>query len=232
LLRANEFSLSLQTQIIDFQRQAPQHRTYYQQQFLEAQLQAWVDCLPADESTEATLVVSQANAQRKAADLPLLPFDDEGVPKVHAIYVNVFYHWIQIVLNSPPRGEGMLEDTEWLASDNFLKAAEHANFLLSLLAGADYGAMPMWTVEAIFIAAQIHMLLARKLINFPADEIQRDLREKVDTAIKVIESMSERRSVTVVFALVIKLVMTRMAKLGNYFDDGEFWMFVPVFRGV
>jgi hypothetical protein len=141
---------------------------------------------------------------------------------VHAIYINIFYHWICIILHSPPRGEGMLEDTEWLASDNFLKSAEHASFLLSLLAGADVGAMPMWTAEAIIMAAQIHVLLARKLINFPADEIQRDLREKVDTAIKVLESMSDRRQVTVVLSLVLKLVMTRMAKLGNYFDDGRF----------
>lgn len=198
----------LLTQIIDYQRQAPEQRTVLQKGLIEAQLAAWRECLPPHETTEVALATIRAGNVQQG----WLP----SVPNAHTL---LFYHWIEVVLHSPVRGMNLLDDEEWLGSEDFLRAAEHANMIISLLEGMDSDVLPFWTVEAITISTMIHILLAKRLMGYQNEVIHRDLHNKVDTAIRVFEVLSERRPSTGVLAFVLKLVMTRIAHAGNYFAD-------------
>lgn len=208
-----------------------QHRTPSQKQYLEAQLTAWYDCMPVHEQTDY-LLTRAGSPNSKSPEV-----DPDAAPRVFPEHVMLFYHHLEVTLHSPPRGEAMLEDEEWLASDDFLRAAEHASLIISLLKIVDTAVMPLWIMEAVMLSTQMHILLARKLIGYQSDELHAELLQKIDTAIETFESIGNRRPSAVVFAIILKLVMTRIVRIGrDYFaddpppDDLDFELFSDAIR--
>jgi hypothetical protein len=127
-----------------------------------------------------------------------------------------------MILHTPPYTENLLENTAWQNSQDFLKAVEHASVCISLLQLIDDGVMAVWIVDAAMLAVQLHIILVFKLIALQADEFQRDVQQKIDAAIIVLDRVGEVRPVPKMLSFGLKLAMTRIARIGTYFDDGEF----------
>lgn len=133
----------------------------------------------------------------------------------------LFYHWLHMLLHVPPNAENLLEDTSWHDSEDFLKAVEHAGTFISLLGLLDYSAMPVWMVDATILAVQVHVILIYKLVSFQAAEFQRDVEQKIDAAVVVLDRLGDVRPVAKMLSFGLKLAMTRLARIGTYLEDGE-----------
>jgi hypothetical protein len=109
----------------------------------------------------------------------------------------------------------MLRDTEWTASQDFIKTVEHASQLISLLPFLDAGLVPFWLIESIMGTMQIHLVIICSLANYMGNEVHDDLRGRVETAIQVMEAVGGKRPSCVALAEMLKLAMSRMAHLPN-----------------
>ena len=128
---------------------------------------------------------------------------------------------MKLILHSPPRLYRLLEDTEWLASEDFLKAAEHSALFIGCLATSEVDGLPLRVVEGLIHATSIHILLILKLSNHPDDSLKEDLRIKIDAAINVYEQIGDRRPSGFFVAFLLKLLMTRKLGIRGYFDEDD-----------
>ncbi len=72
------------------------------------------------------------------------------------------------------------------------------------------------------LAVQIHVILVFKVATFQAgNPIHHDIRLKIDTAIIVLDCVGDARPFAKMLSFGLKLTMTRLARIGTYFEDGE-----------
>jgi hypothetical protein len=143
----------------------------------------------------------------------------DQVPRMHPAQLLIFYHYLQMVLHAPPMTENMLEDIAWHNSPDFVKTAEHASVLLSLLPSFT-GHMPLWIVDGTMLAVQVHVILVVKLMACQAT-LQFDIVGKIDLAIAVLDKVGQVMPLARMLTFGLRLTMTRLAKLGNYFDADD-----------
>lgn len=175
--------------------------------------------MPAHEQTDHLLTHRAIFNPEESKPPPPIPNDEDGPPRIIPEHLMLFYHQLEISLHSPPRGQDMLENEEWLASDDFVRAAEHASLIISLLQTVDTAAMPLWILEAVSISAQMHILLAKKIAGHPSDELHADLRAKIETAIAVFEKIGHRRPAGIIMSIALKLAMSKIASIDYFADD-------------
>ena len=148
-------------------------------------------------------------------------------PEIPAVHILLHLHWLQIVLHTPARLYWIWDDADWLASADFLKAAEHSALLVGCLNVAEINSLPHWILEGIIFTAIIHILLIRKLFfssghnNDDLELIKADLRTKVDAAIRVFEAIGRKRPSANIFAFILKLALTRNLGISGYFDEDD-----------